>query len=110
MLLFDQIVRTETRARRQNESDFDYLNTSARAGITAMRDLLENWFERVPDAAKADIRGRFRNRREVQHKSAFFELFWHELLRSCGYGVDIHPALEGAATNPDFLVLLDGVP
>ena len=110
MPLFDQIVRIETRARRQNESDFEYLNTSARPGITAMRDLLENWFERVPDAAKADIRGRFRNHSEVQHKSAFYELFWHELLRSCGYDVEIHPVLDGVATNPDFLALQDGVP
>src|ERR1035438_5238649 len=100
MPLFDQIVRTETRARRQNEGSFDYLNTSARPGIVAMRDLLENWFERLPVAARADIRGRFRDRSEVQHNSVFFELFWHEVLRSCAYEVEIHPVLQDVATNP----------
>jgi hypothetical protein len=110
MPLFDQVVRTETRARYQNEGSFDYLNTSARPGISAIRDLLESWFERLPPAARADIRGRFRDRSEVQHKSAFFELFWHELLRSCGYDVEIHPVLENVPTNPDFLVLRNGTP
>jgi hypothetical protein len=46
----------------------------------------------------------------VQHNSAFFELFWHEVLRSCAYEVEIHPVLQDVATNPDFLVLRKGVP
>jgi len=108
MPLFDQIVRVERRARRQNESGFDYINSSARPGICAIRDLLEHWFERLPDNAKADIGARFRSRDEVQHQSAWFELLWHELLRCSGYDVDVHPALPDVATNPDFLAKRNG--
>ncbi len=110
MPLFDDIVRTEIRARRQNESTFDYLNTSARPGIQAARDLLETWFEHLPGNAQADVRGRFGSRNEVSHQSAFFELFWHELLRRSGYDVEIHPAIAGVTTNPDFLASRGGVP
>src|SRR5690242_6834994 len=91
MPLFDQIVRAERRARRQNEGSFDYMNTSARPGVAAIRELLEVWFERLPESAKADIRARFRSRDEVQHQSAWFELFWHGLLRCSGYDVEVHP-------------------
>src|ERR1035437_2489077 len=110
MPLFDQTVREENRPRRQNEGGFNYMNTSARPGICGIRDLLENWFEHIPETARADIRGRFRSGDEVQHKSSFFELFWHELLRSSGYEVEIHPAVAEVTTNPDFLATQDGVP
>jgi hypothetical protein len=55
-------------------------------------------------AAQADVRGRRRSRDNAQHESALFELYWHELLRSSGYEVEIHPTLAGLTTNPDFLV------
>lgn len=110
MPLFDQIVRTEARPRRQNESSFDYMDSSARPGICAIRGLLENWFEHLPDAANADARARLRSRDEVQHQSAWFELFWHELLRCSGYGVEIHPAIADVTTHPDFLLMRNGVP
>ena len=109
MTLFEQLVRTEARPRRQNESSFEYLNTSARPGICAIRDLLETWFDHLPYGAQADISGRLRSREDVQHKSAFFELFWHELLRSGGYEVEIHPSMDDVVTNPDFLARRYGV-
>jgi hypothetical protein len=109
MPLFDQIVREETRPRRQNECAFEYLNTSARRGIISIREMLENWFEHLPQTAKADIRGRFRKRDEVQHQSAFFELFWHELLYSSGHTLRIHPAVPNTSTRPDFSIERDGI-
>ena len=82
----------------QNVSSFEYLNTSARPGICAIRDLLETWFDHLPYGAQADISGRLRSREDVQHKSAFFELFWHELLRSSGYEAEIHPSMDDVVT------------
>src|SRR5437016_3330556 len=108
MALFDPIARIETRPRRQNESSFDYMNTSARTGIRAIRDLLECWFLHLPESAKADIRARFRSRDNAQHQSAFYELFWHELLTASNFDVEVHPELSDAATNPDFVTKHDG--
>lgn len=108
MPLFDQVNRNETRPRRQNESSFDYMNSSARPGIAAIRDLLENWFEQWPDGAKADVSARLRSRDTVQHESAWLELFWHEVLRSSGYAVEIHPVVANVRTNPDFVARSNG--
>jgi hypothetical protein len=109
--LFDEMVRREMRPRRENEGGFDYMNTSARPGIAAVRDLLEAWFDHLPDAAKADVRARFRSRDDIQHKGASYELFWHELLRASGYEVEVHPELVNVPTNPDFLARgIDQIP
>ena len=110
MSLFDEEIRTETRPRFYNEAIFDYLNYSARASVCAIREMLEGWYAHLPEATKADIRGRFRSGDSVQHQSSFFELFWHEFLLCCGYEVVIHPALSDVATNPDFLAIRDGAP
>lgn len=78
MPLFDDFERVELRPRRQNESGFEYMNNSARPGVRAIRILLEQWFEHIPAAARADIRGRFRSQAAAQHESAFFEMHWHD--------------------------------
>ena len=71
---------------------------------------MERWFERVSHASTADLRARIRSRDEVQHQSAFFELYWHELLVRSGYDVAIHPAVPNANSNPDFLASRNGTP
>src|SRR5215831_4383307 len=108
MALFDDIERIETRPRRQNESGFDYMNISVRPGVAAIRELLDRWFERLPVEAQADVRARFRSPDSAQHESAFFELYWHELLRRSGYEVQIHPTVPNAHSNPDFLAFRNG--
>lgn len=110
MRLFDDIPRNDFRSKRQNEPAFDYMNISARPGIDAVRILLENWFDHLSEKAKPDIRGRFRSRIDIQNSSSFFELFWHELLMKSGYDVEIHPAIPGVCTAPDFLVSREGYP
>jgi hypothetical protein len=110
MPLFDVIARNETRPRRENEALFDYMNTSARRGISAIRDLLEGWYDNFAATGKADVRSRFRSSDDAQHQGAFFELFWHELLLRSGYRVEVHPTLTDVTTRPDFLVRGDGLP
>jgi hypothetical protein len=110
MPLFDEKIRTETRPSFQNEAVFDYLNSSTRASVCAVREMLEGWYAHLPETAKDDIRGRFRSRDSVQHQSSFFELYWHEFLLCCGYEVEIHPTLSGVKTSPDFLSIRDGTP
>src|SRR5437016_5883053 len=110
MPLFDQMDRAETRPKMQNESNFAYMNTSARPGIVAVRNLLETWFDQLPEAARPDVRGRFRSVDDAQHQSAWYELFWHETLRRSGYNLEIHPRLNGVTTNPDFLAKFCNLP
>jgi hypothetical protein len=51
-VLFDQVERTDTRLKRENESTFLYLNSSARSPMTAAREVLEQWFATYPDSGR----------------------------------------------------------
>ena len=102
--LFDDIPRTATRAKRDNEGDFTYFNTSARPVIGRMRDLLEGYFGRFSKSAAPEVRKRFRSKDIAGHRSALFEIVLHEVATRLGCKLSPHPVLEGVATHPDFLV------
>ena len=103
-VLFDQIGRTETRLKRENESMFSYLNLSARVPMAAARQVLEQWFAAYPDSGKDDLRARFRSPIDSQFKSAFWELYLHELFSRLGFRLEPHPDIEGSSNHPDFVV------
>ena len=50
--LFDDIKRTDTRAAREREQRYSYLNVSARPAAQLIRDTLESWFADYPDEQK----------------------------------------------------------
>jgi hypothetical protein len=94
-MLFDGIERTETRLKRENESTFLYLNSSARVPMTAAREVLEQWFATYPDSGQVDLRARFRSPIDSQFKSALWELYLHELFSRLGFRLDPHPDIDG---------------
>lgn len=104
MLLFDEFERTETRTKRERESTFFYMNSLARAPIAAARGVLQQWYDFYPEAAKPDVLARFRSPLDAQHKSAFWELYLHELFSRLGFTLEPHPDIEHSANHPDFLV------
>jgi hypothetical protein len=104
LLLFDKIERLEERPKREREPTFDYYNSSARRPIAALRELLQTWFDAYPAFGKKDIQSRFRSRIDGQHKSAFWELYLHELFTRMKYRLKVHPVLKGSANHPDFLI------
>lgn len=103
MTLFDAIPRVLLRPRFDSESEFEYDNISARPGVTAWRDVAEEWFAAYPDEHKRDLRARFRSPASSDHYGAFFELYLHELLRVTGHKIEIHPHLETCTNRTDFL-------
>jgi len=104
LLLFDTIERMEQRPKREREAIFDYYNSSARRPIATLRELLQTWFDSYPTLGKKDVQARFRSRIDGQHKSAFWELYLHELFTRMKYRLKVHPVLKESANHPDFLV------
>jgi len=90
LTLFDDIERWDHRHKRQTQSSFHFLNTSAWPASHNMRAALEQWFEDYPDDDKNDLRARFR-KRDDNHESAFFELFLYEVFRRLGLTPEVHP-------------------
>ncbi len=103
-MLFDQLERSETRLKRENESTFSYLNLSARSPMIATRHVLERWFADYPASGQVDLRERLRSPIESQFKSAFWELYLHELFSRLGFRLEPHPDIDSSSNHPDFLV------
>jgi hypothetical protein len=103
-MLFDDSERTETRIKRERESRFAYLNSSARAPMTAARKVFEQWFDSYPESGRSDLRARFRSPIDGQHQSAFWELYLHEVFSRLGFTLEPHPDIDGSRNHPDFLV------
>ncbi len=104
MYLFDQISREDKDPAEHSESSFHYLNRTARLLFVQVREFLEDWFSRYPDADKEELRARFRASDDAQHYGAFFELLLYQLFHNLGADVEIHPAMPSTSRRPDFLV------
>lgn len=105
MTLFDNIPRDDEGPASYAEPQFNYLNRSARGDVAKVRKTLEDWFSRYSDEARTALLGNFRSPNDNQHRSAFFELFLHELLLSLGCRVEIHPEPNNTKkARPDFRI------
>lgn len=69
-----------------------------------MRETFEEWFDRYPEEARDDLRGRYRSSDDAQHEAATFDLLVHEVLCQHGCRVEVHPETgTDADRTPDFL-------
>jgi hypothetical protein len=103
--IFDDIPRDDAGPPHQDETAFAYLNRSGRIEAQRVRELVDAWLGRYPGAQRDGLVARFRSAIDDQHRSAFFELFLHELVLTRGHKViDIEPPLAHTTKSPDFLV------
>ena len=104
MSLFDDLPRSAMDFPHHTETAFAYLNRSGRLEAERVRILVNTWFSHYPQADHEPLAARFRSSIDDQHRSAFFELFLHELVLTHGHKVlAIEPALTHTAKSPDFL-------
>jgi hypothetical protein len=105
MTVFDDVPRCGTDSPDHNETAFGYLTRSGRTEADRVRFLVDTWFDHYPAAHRDALIARFRSSIDDQHKSAFFELFLHELVLTRGHKVlEIEPELTHTTKSPDFLV------
>ena len=83
-MLFDDIDHSFLGAFDATESDFAYLNRSARPEVFKVRALLDCWLSEYPAGGQNDLVKRIRSSRKDTHVSAFFELMVHALLLRLG--------------------------
>jgi len=103
-MLFSEIPSDFAGPRPYAEPPFEYLDRSARVEAGHVRRTLTDWYARYPAGARADLRARFHDTNTVQHVSAAFELYMHEVLSRLGYSCSAHPSPpNGSSRRPDFL-------
>jgi len=69
-----------------------------------VRDLLNDWFSRLPCGMRDDVSARWRSGDNGQAQAAFWEMYLFEAHRRAGYEVEPHPEIAGEDKRPDFLV------
>lgn len=104
MRLFDDFERQDMDTIQSKESEFDYLNRTARPELRAAVELLEFWFSGCPGECQKDIRGRIRSGKDGSLNAAFFELFLMQLFLALECEFKAHPKIPGTTRCPDFLV------
>ncbi|RXG85690.1 hypothetical protein [Bradyrhizobium zhanjiangense] len=103
MSIFDDIPRTSV-APPAGETQFAYLNLSARPEAGRVREKVDAWFDGYPEKNRDELIARFRSAIDDQHHSAFFEVFLYHLLLARGCKVlEIEPTLPHTTKSPDFL-------
>ncbi len=102
--MFSAIDRLDNFPSSYSADSFEYLNNSARHSAHLIRSTLDKWVSRFPTLHQKQLLSSFRSNIESQHIGAFLELYLHELLRSLGFELVIHPPVEETNSHPDFLV------
>jgi len=106
--LFDEIDRTDPTPANHQESSYEFMNRIAGEYWEHPRMLMQQWLDHVQrDGDYIDLRQRFRSRDDEQFRSAFLELYIHEILLRAGYTVTIHPMMSDTTSRPDFLAERD---
>lgn len=97
-MLFSEISRRYTGPALYSETDYEYLNRSARPEADKIRTVLEDWFHRYPKKEQNNLLQRLKG---SEFESGFFELYLHEVVSR----QDFKCQVEYTVRTPDFLVL-----
>lgn len=105
MTLFNTKPRDYNGPKLNAESDYAYLERSARLEVGKAREFLETCLGSYPESDKAELIARIQSRNDIHFKSATFELLLYTALTKLGMKLEPHPVLpNGRTTRPDFLV------
>jgi hypothetical protein len=108
-MLFSDHIRTNTAPKSNRESDFSFLDRSARPEMARIRAFLKLLLTEYPLSDIDEMIARLRSGDDVQFRSASFELLIHGYLTRLGYTLRPHPELNnGSPSRPDFHVTSTG--
>ena len=100
--VFDAGERGDDRPGAHSESYFSTLNRRSGPHAARARELIDTWFDHFAVDQRSEVRARLKSGSDVNFRSAFFELYCHEIFRRDGWSVSLHPNLEGTSLHPDF--------
>ncbi len=108
-MLFTDRKRTDSSPKANRESDFAFLDRSARPEIERVRQFLETLAAGYPLDELAELVARVRSGNDTHFKSSVFELVLYAYLVRLGYTLRPHPELKnGSSARPDFHVVAPG--
>jgi hypothetical protein len=106
-VVFDNVSRSYLGPREHGESQFAYLNRSARPQFQAARRRVDEWFSRLCPGLKGSVLRRLRSGDDQEFDAGFWELYLHELFTQLGYEIACEPRLPNGR-KIDFLLRRGG--
>lgn len=107
--LFSAGERTRLNPKGYSESEYSFLDQSAREPVARIRGVLDQWYEHLPVPARASIRNRFSSDDPGHHLGALCELYVHEATRRITFEIDVDIGREDPEhLRPDFLLAENG--
>lgn len=105
-MIFTPIPRTDATRKTNRESEFEFMDRSARPEIARVRQFLEDLAEGYPEGEMKELIARIQSGNNVHFRSAIFELSLYAFLVRLGYSLEPHPELKnGSESRPDFHVV-----
>lgn len=103
---FTDLARTDSAPKRASETEFAFLNRSARPEIAHVRNFVSSALANYPAEERAELIARIQSGDDVAFRSASFELILHAGLTLQGFLLSPHPDPgTGTSKRPDFLVV-----
>jgi hypothetical protein len=104
--IYEERDRTDRRPQRNGESSFSFYNRIGGEYWEQGRRLQQEWADRLSDEHYVEIRAALR-KGDAQARSAYLELYLHEVLTRSGNEVVVHPGVPNSPNHPDFLARRD---
>lgn len=104
-MIFTEISRADASPKANRESNFAFLDRSARPEMGRVRRYLEGLVGEYPQKERDELVARLKCGDDTHFKSAVFELALYAFLVRLGYALSPHPELpSGSKARPDFHV------
>ena len=105
IMLFENKERTYDGPIAYAESDYDYLDRSARQESTNVRDFLNKCVSQFPQNEASELISRIKSRGNSGFDSATFEIILFAIVSGLGGLLKVHPEMNNGSTKrPDFMV------
>lgn len=102
-MIFTQGERSDTEPKKYSESDFSFLNRSARSKSEHVRNKMEEWLSGYPTNEQSRLIVGLQSPDDLVFLSAHFELYLFTLLSRLGYSLEVHPMTKSSSKKPDLL-------
>jgi len=105
-MIFADRDRIDGSPKTKRESDFAFLDRSARPEMARVRAFISGLLERYPESDCKEMIARLRSGDDGQFRSAGFELLIYHFLTRLDFKLQPHPELRnGSKARPDFHVI-----
>ena len=102
--VFSEQPQMHDRPGQDGESLYEFVAYSSRPQVIEYRNLIKDSISAYPATHREALEKRLKSKEDRQHRSAYFELFLHELLRGMCDRIEVEGKIENTSKQADFVL------